>query len=476
MPSQRIALLAFFAISVALPIGILRCLADEPTAKSVEAATYVDAPSPMDWSLQRPVQTGVPTEQTREVEMIRQLARQRGGQPAALAQIIQLSREFEDAVAAEIIDELAASHFRAGNLNLAAESRTFLTERFPTEPLGRQAALWLVRLYASSEVAHAHREESQGVKNLRRQLVPEVASAMRAAPDTIDPDSPAPKSRLPQPADQLATYALHLATQSMSRDAALADDPALAFQRAAAARRAGQHQSSQAFLSPLNHRGANDPWGQCARAETWLQDPQSQDAPKPTTPCAATEQPPHLDGILNEPCWQSQPASQGVNPPGPGANNNAPQPTEVHWTHNQTHLFIAIQCRKAPGIDYPTDPRPRPHDGNVEAHDRVRLLIDVDRDYASWFELVVDSRGWTADACWGDAAWNPTWYVARGETPDGAAWTIEAAIPLAELAATPPSAGAAWAVSAKRALPGKQAKSDDAAPPTDFSLLLFKQQ
>ena len=31
------------------------------------------------------------------------------------------------------------------------------------------------------------------------------------------------------------------------------------------------------------------------------------------------------------------------------------------------------------------------------------------------FELLIDSRGWTADRCWGDAAWNPEWFVAAGE-------------------------------------------------------------
>lgn len=411
--------------------------------------------------------------------MIRQLARQRGGQPAALAQIIQLSREFEDAVAAEIIDELATAHFRAGNLNLAAESRTFLTERFPSEPLGRHAALWLVRLYASSEVAHAHREETQGVKNLRRQLVPEVANAMKTAPATIDPESKAPASQLPKQTDPLATYALHLATQSMSRDAVLAEDPALAFQRAAAARRAGQEQASQAFLSPLKHRRADDPWGQCARAEQWLQESQQDEAPKPTTPCTATDQPPHLDGILNEPCWQPHQASRGVNPPGPGANGNESPPTDIRWAHDSAHLYIALQCRKAPGVDYSPDPRPRPRDGNVESHDRVRLLVDLDRDYASWFELVVDSRGWTADGCWGDPAWNPTWYVARGESADGAAWTIEAAIPLAQLSATTPVAGAAWACTIERLPPkiGRSEPTGSTAPepgPAEFSLLLFE--
>jgi len=480
MPSQRIAFLGFIALLGVAGTGIYGARGEDSTAQPLQPATYAGADSPTDWSLKRPVQTSVPPEQAGEVAMIRQLARQRGGQPAALAQIIQLSREFEDADAAEIIDELAAAHFRAGNLNLAAESRTFLTERFPSQPIGRRAALWLVRLYASSEVAHAHRAESQGAKDLRRQLVPEVAAAMKTAPGTIDPQSKAAAPQLPTQDDPLATYALHLATQSMSRDAALADDPALAFQRAAAARRAGQDQLSQAFLSPLRHRRADDPWGQCARAEEWLQESQQDAPPKPTIPFTAAAQPPHLDGVLNDPCWQTKQASRAELVEAPGPQSSSPTQPNIHWAHDATHLYLAIQCQKAAGVDYPHDNRPRPRDGNVESHDHVRLLLDLDRDYASWFELVVDSRGWTADACWGDPAWNPAWYVARGESTDGAAWIIEAAIPLVELTTTPPTAGAAWACTVQRLPPtiGQTEPTGSTAHPepgpAEFSLLLFQ--
>ena len=64
-------------------------------------------------------------------------------------------------------------------------------------------------------------------------------------------------------------------------------------------------------------------------------------------------------------------------------------------------------------------------------HDRVAVRLDVDRDYTTAFELAVDHRGWTHDACWNDATWNPTWFVAAAA--DESTWTVEAAIPLAEL-------------------------------------------
>ena len=58
---------------------------------------------------------------------------------------------------------------------------------------------------------------------------------------------------------------------------------------------------------------------------------------------------------------------------------------------------------------------PRQRDADLSAHDRVTLRLDVDRDYTTAFELVVDHRGWTHDACWNDATWNPKWFVAAND-------------------------------------------------------------
>jgi hypothetical protein len=231
-----------------------------------------------------------------------------------------------------------------------------------------------------------------------------------------------------------------------------------------AARRAGQAKSSQAFFSPLKHRGAADPWSRCARAEAWLIESRQDQPPIPTMTCAAAAVRPKLDGILDEPYW-----AVGSTVP---SEADAPN---VRWAHDTEYLYAAIECAKRPGLDYGVATEPRPRDGDVESHDHVRLRIDVDRDYASYFELFVDSRGCTADRCCGDAAWNPQWFVARGESAGGGAWTIEAAIPLSELSTTPLSPGEAWAGSAARFSPSAAAptpghKSD----PAEFSLLLFE--
>jgi hypothetical protein len=69
-----------------------------------------------------------PAPSANQLELVRQYARQRGGQPEALAQLIQLARGCDDATTVELIDQLAASHYRAGNLEIAAATRRAIVE------------------------------------------------------------------------------------------------------------------------------------------------------------------------------------------------------------------------------------------------------------------------------------------------------------------------------------------------------------
>ena len=64
----------------------------------------------------------------------------------------------------------------------------------------------------------------------------------------------------------------------------------------------------------------------------------------------------------------------------------------------------------------------------------------------------IDHRGWTGEAAWGDARWNPKWFVAAHA--DGETWNIEAAIPFAELGREQLAIGETWACGAQRIVPG----------------------
>ena len=147
------------------------------------------------------------------------------------------------------------------------------------------------------------------------------------------------------------------------------------------------------------------------------------------------------------------------------------------FAYDDRFLYLAIHCPKAKDVDYSPDDRPRPRDADLSAHDRVTVRLDVDRDYTTAFELAVDHRGWTHDACWSDATWNPTWFVAAAA--DEATWTVEAAIPLAELVAEPPAASTSGPRRVVRTIPrvGYETWSGDATSddsPDQFGLLIFE--
>lgn len=445
---------------------------------------FTAAQPPADWLRQEPVNaTSIPTAwasnegvplasprhasdstkpaaDSQAVAIVRQLARQRGGRPDALAQIIQLSAEFDDESAALVLEDLADAHAAAGHLDLAAEARQMLVEQYAQQPLAAEALLWLVRSYSSSEIAYSRRRQSQAVDNLRRQLSPAMQAALQEVTQQTDDQASAREAA--RTVDAGALYAYEVASRAATAQPALASDAAFAFQRSVAARRAGKLQAAQALLTPLKHRVAGDVWGDCARTEAWLQQSERGEALKPVAKCAFTAARPHLDGVLDEPCWQAEDAGQLC------------QTANVRWAYDNQFLYVAIRCSKVTGVAYPRNERPRHYDGDVHRYDRVRLAIDLDRDYATWFELYVDSRGWTADRCAGDATWNPQWYVAAAESSDGAAWMVEAAIPFNELTAEPVGASTAWACAATRLPPRSDAQPDAEPSPQDFGLLLFQ--
>ncbi len=91
--------------------------------------------------------------------------------------------------------------------------------------------------------------------------------------------------------------------------------------------------------------------------------------------------------------------------------------------------------------------------------------------------MLFRSRGWPAEACWGDSTWNPTWFVAS-DAAEGT-WRAEAAVPLDQLTGSYPSSRDAWAIGIQRTVPGVgfQSWSTPAAidvRPEGFALLIFE--
>jgi hypothetical protein len=214
-------------------------------------------------------------------------------------------------------------------------------------------------------------------------------------------------------------------------------------------------------------------WSDCAQAELWLAGDARGACPKPRVVCRRCEAKPRLDGRLDDAVWQS---AQSVPLRANGSHEKAPS-TIVAVAHDGEFLYFAVSCQRAAGLAYEPEKQVRSRDAELSKHDRVDILLDINRDYASYYRLTVDARGWTHDSCFGDATWDPTWYV--GSSGDASYWTVEAAVPMAELASTHGLEGSVWAIGLQRAVPthGIQSWSKPAdleVVPAGFGLLQFE--
>lgn len=127
--------------------------------------------------------------------------------------------------------------------------------------------------------------------------------------------------------------------------------------------------------------------------------------------------------------------------------------TKVMFMYDSHHLYIGFRCPKVSGFTYPPIPeRPRTRDSNILDQDRIEILIDVDRDYSTFYSWMIDSRGWAVDSYFGDKKWNSACYIARKD--DNNAWYIETAISLDSLSSNLPKSKTVWGVGIRRIVPG----------------------
>jgi photosystem II stability/assembly factor-like uncharacterized protein len=219
--------------------------------------------------------------------------------------------------------------------------------------------------------------------------------------------------------------------------------------------------------------GAN-PWFDAVAAELFLMNRRLMPTcPKPMAACAKLADRPVLDGKLDDDVWKAATELS--------LNEGTKELAATHGTaarlaFDDEYLYLGVTCRHPNGEQVPAADK-RKHDDDVTPHDRVELLLDLDRDYATYYRLRVDHRGCTAEDCWGDASWNPTWYVAVSPSPAG--WTAEVAIPLSELTGSRPRDKHVWAANVTRVVPGRGVLSwsgpADATPrPEGLGLLEFR--
>lgn len=410
-----------------------------------------------------------------------------------LAQVGPLLDEMPGEAGARVVHGLACQYVRKGQWALARETFAALAERYPSHPLAGQAIRWLLLHQGSSEARRRH-ELGQFVVVGESQ----VSVAGTQAPRKLGKEPLAAPQRkverkagdVPMTATQETRQLAYLNTPDDTRrwyDGCLAlerklaalgplyvSDPAVQFCAAAARRQLGKHDEAAAFYRDFASRQPDGPWRACALAELWLAN-RTGAPPKPALVCQAADARPFLDGKLDDPCWQ---AAKAVPLADAAGQTKKPYATEARLTYDQDFLYLAVRCGHPKGGGAAAA-APRSRDADLRRHDRVSLMLDLDRDYATCFHLQVDARGCVADDCWGDVTWGPRWFVAIHREAE--AWTLEAAIPRAALSGDHITPGKTWAFNVVRVLPGRgvQALSlpaeapEEAVRPEGMGLLMF---
>src|SRR5262249_55900860 len=150
-------------------------------------------------------------------------------------------------------------------------------------------------------------------------------------------------------------------------------------------------------------------------------------------------------------------------------------PTEAWIAYDNDFLYVALRC-KHPAECHVDPVTKRKHDEDLRRFDRVSLLLDLDRDYGTYYRLEIAQRGCLSEDGWGDKAWNPRWFVAvRSDATSG---QVEAATPLAELTGEPITLNKTWACNVVRILPGRGVQAwsvpADVQPrPEGMGILMF---
>jgi len=393
-----------------------------------------------------------------------------------------------------LVLRLAQRYESTGEWLLAEQLYERLATQTVAPDAARHATAWLIAYYTSSEIAWRQRQQSfvqtrvvsgnnqGGARDLsimpddppgRVQLA--VREATAASPKAEPTALLESASTLPEPqlrATYRARAALDHARRLAQTSPAFYQEPYVRFPWAVAQRMLGQNREAESFFDQLAANAPDAAWRSCAQMEQWLRHGRGL-PPKSTAYCARTDAPPYLDGNLNDETWQRCQPLELHSP----FYDDQHWPCTVQLAYDDQFLYLAVQARCTPQDTYAATRGVRMRDADLSDRDRIELYLDVDRDYRTYFKLSVDHRGWAYDACWGDATWNPQWFIAAASSER--TWTVEAAIAWEDLVEERPKPNRAWAMQVHRIAPrtGFQAWSTPASTsviPEGFGILVFQ--
>jgi photosystem II stability/assembly factor-like uncharacterized protein len=444
-----------------------------------------------------------------------------------IGQLGGLVQGMESRQGAELLRGLADEYRERSLYDLVEATNVELIRRYPQEPVAIDAMRWLLQFWSSGETAW---QRSRRMTNETTRITNDVranAKQIQQAADALtnglegvkmaDFDEAAPrfdKTSRPgqlnrvgfggsdpravgsngrtEPGSAMTKQewrsgeirewhkrAVDLAEQLEARSPGLFRTPEIQFPLAALRRATGSMAKSDAIFRSFLSRSVDPATRSLAEREVWVMFATAE-PPRAMAVCQYTSDRPKLDGVLADPCWQASRDVRLTSVAPQDEFDSEPEPNAalVMLSYDSEFLYVGLSVPRLEGapLDGPQQAG-RTHDADLTRHDRVTVCLDVDRDYATWYEFHVDQRGWTFESCWEDRRWNPEWFVATDA--DNTHWRIEAAIPWNEMVPNPPQRGTIWGAAITRTTPtvGVQTWVHPAVTrprPSSFGLLKFE--
>ncbi len=160
----------------------------------------------------------------------------------------------------------------------------------------------------------------------------------------------------------------------------------------------------------------------------------------PVLSVAQTDQPPNVDGSLDDPAWQNAAGFTGFTPI--GSDELSPYKTTVAATYTQDRLFVAYACPFAPHEKLEGAVRER-DTGSPWHEDSLEIFLSPDPESPDdCYQLIGNWAGSIYDVHAGDRKWNGNWEF-KTKAGEGL-WTAEVSIPFADLGTSSPQPGDTW--------------------------------
>jgi photosystem II stability/assembly factor-like uncharacterized protein len=407
---------------------------------------------------------------------------------ATWQQAMHLAGELSVEQRNELLTASAAQQLRTGNASLAFELLNRVQQDSGPLPLRESARLRLFWYLASDEAAlHWPLPEltdmTQVTQAAALQAGPgEVRLATLATPQPLGTkreaeEQPIPVTGTGPTADNALRRRLSIAGRLIDTIQAEQPDlyfePMLRFPLAALHRRTGRQDAAVKFWRSQLTGHAHPAYRNWAASELALLEADALPS-RPCWHCPRLQQPPRLDGRLNDSVWQTVAPTELQSAAG---TDDVRSTTHVRLAYDAEFLYVAVQADKSSALEYsPGEQQTRRRDEVLDG-DRIEIYLDVDHDAVTHWCLTIDYRGWASERLNDDPTWNPQWYIAADQS--ATTWTVEAAIPLKSLSSLPVAPEISWCLGIQRIMPGQEWETWlQPAPidlqPEEFGLLRFQ--